>query len=516
MLTLGAAVAIGETKPAGADSGRGMRLPAVAGAFYPAERAELERMVVSKLLAAAPGEPRRRLLAAVAPHAGYVFSGDCAAALYTTLSGQPYDRVIVLGPSHYGRFTGVAVPGSELTGWRTPLGTVRLDAELRADVAGKPGFTDWLAAADRREHSIEVQVPFLQCVLTNFAFLPLLCGRLDEEAIESCARALAPWMHSNTLLIASSDFTHYGANYGFMPFTTNIRDHLYEWLDGAAGRVAALDEAGFREHLRTKGDTICGEGPIRLLMATLRLAGTPVAGSVLKRYTSGDVVGDFQNSVSYAAIGFFGMESAPDMRQKEAAVKEHRVKEHRSGRWSPELSDEEQSTLYGLVMDTLEWCVRGRRGAFAFDRYTLTPNLRREMATFVTLKKDGRLRGCIGSLEAEEPLYLSAHHNAINAALRDPRFPPVRPEELEGLSVDVSILSPLRDIGSPAEFRIGEQGVILEKGFHRAVYLPEVALEQGWTMEETLSSLSMKAGLPPDAWRQGCSFKVFESVVLSR
>lgn len=191
------------------------------------------------------------------------------------------------------------------------------------------------------------------------------------------------------------------------------------------------------------------------------------------------------------------------------------MKEHRSGTWTPGLSEAEKSTLFAIARDTLKWCVEAQKGKFDFGRYTLTPLMKADTATFVTLKIRGNLRGCIGSLAPVEPLYVSVHGNAINAALRDPRFEPVQPGELSRITVDVSILSPIRDIASISDFKIGQQGIILEKGRYRAVYLPEVATEQGWTVEETLSSLSQKAGLPAHAWREGAHFKVFESVVLS-
>lgn len=191
------------------------------------------------------------------------------------------------------------------------------------------------------------------------------------------------------------------------------------------------------------------------------------------------------------------------------------VQEKRSGEWSPELTAAELTTLYTLALDTLAWCVGSDKGVFVFDRYALTAAHRLPRATFVTLHANGMLRGCIGSLQPEAPLYLSVHENAINAARRDPRFSPVTLRELPLLDLDVSILSPIQPITGPADFRLGEHGIILEKGFHRAVYLPEVAPEQGWTAEETLASLSEKAGLPANAWRSGVSLSVFSSVVLS-
>ena len=284
---------------------------------------------------------------------------------------------------------------------------------------------------------------------------------------------------------------------------------LHEWLDAASGQIAALDEAGFYKHLQDTGDTICGETPIRIVLSALVQSGQKLTGRVLMTDTSGDVLGDYRNSVSYAAIAF----TAGAGRAEGGTMEQ--VKEHRSGEWTPGLSDDERRVLFAIARDTLDWCVRGRKGTFTFEKYTLTPRLKADMGTFVTLKIRGRLRGCIGTLVAVEPLYQSVHHNAVNASLRDPRFSPVRLDELPKLEVDVSILSAMRPIPSLKEFKIGQHGILMEKGMAGAVYLPEVAVEQGWGVEETLSSLSMKAGLAPDAWRDGAQFKVFESVVLS-
>jgi AmmeMemoRadiSam system protein A len=191
------------------------------------------------------------------------------------------------------------------------------------------------------------------------------------------------------------------------------------------------------------------------------------------------------------------------------------ITEHRSGAWTPGLTDEEKATLFAIAQDTLAWCVADKKGPFPIESYTITPKLKVNTATFVTLKSRGALRGCIGSLAPVEPLYLSVHHNAVNAAMHDYRFSPVQNAELPDITVDVSILSPIRDIPDLNAFKLGQHGIILGKGMARAVFLPEVATEQGWTKEETLAYLSQKAGLPADAWRQGAKFQVFESVVLS-
>ena len=484
-----------------------VRSPAVAGAFYEGSPFGLDAQVSGLLKKAGIERRRGTLLAAVAPHAGYVFSGACAAHLYAQVASGRYERVFILGTPHHAFVSGVSLPDVALTAYATPLGQVPIDAKVCAELRKSSGFTT-VPGADVREHSIEVQLPFLQKTAGAFRFIPLLCGQMSAQELDGVATALAAYAGSNTLFIASSDFTHYGPNYDFVPFSKDVPGQLRAWLKDASNRIAAQDITGFTGHLRDTGDTICGAMPIRVLLATLGKSRIPVRGEVLATATSGDIVDDYRNSVSYAAIGFFQEQKA-----KEAAMG---IKEHRSGEWTPGLSEQEKETLFAIAADTLKWCVEGAGAKFSFEKYAITPLMKTNMATFVTLKIQGHLRGCIGSLAPVAPLYKSVHDNAINAALRDWRFTPVTPQELPKIGVDVSILSPIRDIGSIKEFKIGQQGIILEKGRDGAVYLPEVAVEQGWTVEQTLSSLSMKAGLPPDAWREGAKFKVFESVVLSR
>lgn len=219
---------------------------------------------------------------------------------------------------------------------------------------------------------------------------------------------------------------------------------------------------------------------------------------------------------SGAAAGNASLQYAQTNTSTKPKAEEITMQERRSGTWSPELSEDEKKTLFAIAQDTLAWCVSQPKQPFKFDRYTLTPKLKEKTATFVTLNIGNALRGCIGTLTAIEPLYMSIYHNAINAALKDHRFPSVSSEELPKIDIHVSILSPMVKIDSLDEFKLGQQGIVLEKGRgHGAVYLPEVAPEQGWSKEETLSHLSLKAGLPQDAWRKDALFKVFESVVLS-
>jgi len=192
------------------------------------------------------------------------------------------------------------------------------------------------------------------------------------------------------------------------------------------------------------------------------------------------------------------------------------VTEKSQNGWSSGLSDQDRTLLYQIAMDTLAACIRHPRKPFSWNAYPIPSSLRVEAASFVTLHlRDGRLRGCIGTLEPVAALYQSVHDNTIAAARHDPRFMPVQPGELPQIDLTVSILSPAEPIASANDFVPGAHGIILEKHGRRAVFLPEVAAEQGWTRGETLSALCVKAGLPEQAWQSDAHFAIFHTAILS-
>ena len=143
----------------------------------------------------------------------------------------------------------------------------------------------------------------------------------------------------------------------------------------------------------------------------------------------------------------------------------------------------------------------------------LTDALREPRGAFVTLTAGGHLRGCIGSIVSDEPLADTVVASAASAAVADPRFPAVGPDEVDGLAIEVSALTPPRTVNGPDDIEIGRHGILLSRGPHRAVFLPQVAPEQGWDLPTTLTHLARKAGLAPDAWRSGCRFEVFEAEI---
>lgn len=259
---------------------------------------------------------------------------------------------------------------------------------------------------------------------------------------------------------------------------------------GAWELVKNKDVGAFRDYCRETGATICGRNPLGVLVAML----APEDELTLLAYDqSGRMTDDYRNSVSYLA----------------AAVS-------RSSEPMPaaRLNPEEKQTLLQLARDTLDFVFREGRMPKPEDlNLRPTPAMEQACGAFVTLTHDGALRGCIGDLDADSPLYRAVMQNAVSAALRDPRFKPVSEDELGGLDIEISALSPLRAVDSYLDFEPGRHGIVLTKRRRRAVFLPQVATEQGWNREETLTHLARKAGLPDDAWRSGARFQVFEALV---
>jgi AmmeMemoRadiSam system protein A len=231
-------------------------------------------------------------------------------------------------------------------------------------------------------------------------------------------------------------------------------------------------------------------------------------GVLLSRTTSGRITGDYSHSVSYLSIAF-----------SEAAADTADIPEDQQPPQAPSgpdgLSPEDLELLHALAGATIEAVVRAdNRAPLAHVSELLAqlpPRLTAPAGAFVTLRRQGRLRGCMGYYLPEVPLYRAVVHNAVSAALRDPRFRPLREEELADLDIEVSVLTPPHPIGSPEEFRAGEDGIILEKAGRDAVFLPEVARHMGWDRERTLSRLALKAGLDGNAWKDGARLQVFRS-----
>ena len=276
-----------------------VRKSVYAGTWYPGGNKELRTFIRQAMdQSEAPTIEARRIQALIVPHAGYVYSGKAAAAAYRLLKGRDIRRVFLLGPSHRAFLPGIAT--GHYQAYLSPMGRIPLDRDTMEQlIAGSPHFLRD-PGAQAQEHSLEIQLPFLQYFLTDFTLTPLLVGNLDGADIPHVAAELEKHIDDHTLLVASSDFTHYGPGFGYTPFESNIRQKVQELDMGAVALIEKKDTAGFLRYVEQTGATICGYLPIAIVLAVT--AKQPVAVSLLDYYTSGQITGDYANSVSYAAL----------------------------------------------------------------------------------------------------------------------------------------------------------------------------------------------------------------------
>lgn len=446
------------------------RYPHVAGSFYPADKEELVGMV-DRFLAAAPAPEKieGNLTAIIVPHAGYPYSGPTAAYAYKLLQGKKIDTVVLVGPYHWALFSGASVWRSGE--WRTPLGSVPVDAGLADAIVRENTAFGYSQEVHRDEHSLEAQIPFLQRSLKNFKIVPIL---VNEPSLENCrllAKAIVKNISGkNALVVISTDMSHYHPDAVARKMDSIVLKLLEE--KDAEGLLLALS-GGSGE--------LCGGAAAVTGLEIARLTGSRV--KLLKYSTSGDATGDLSAVVGYGASAIY--------KEGPAAPVSKNTKR--------ELDAAEKTELLKIARKTLEaYFATGKAPEFNVQ----DPALKEDKAVFVTLREGGRLRGCIGRFLPEEPLYRAVSRMAIESATQDPRFRPVAAGELGKISVEISVLSPPQKIKSPDEIVLGRDGVLIKKWPRSGIFLPKVAVETGWTKEEFLSDLcSEKAGLPADCWK---------------
>jgi AmmeMemoRadiSam system protein B/AmmeMemoRadiSam system protein A len=441
-----------------------------AGRWFPADPEKLGRLVDS-YLSAQPPAVGRPPVALIVPHAGHEFSGTVAGKAYATIKGRTYKRVILLGLSHQYPLRGASVLRADA--YETPLGKVPVDVEAREALMKCPVVKE-LAAAHRTEHSDENQLPFLQRALGQFKLLDVLVGDMAPDQRAMLADAIRPFVDDSTLVVVSSDFTHYGPNYGYVPFRDRVPETLQRLNDLAVREILEVDVPGWDAYLEQTQDTICGRAGIGVLLKILEPWGD-VRGTRVAYDTSGQITGDWTNSVTYAAVAIW-----------------------RAGEG---LTKQEQATLLRLARDTVAHYMKtGDHLKPDPAKYDLTPALKTAGAAFVTLKNRSELRGCIGHVVAVEPLYESIINNACNSCL-DPRFTGNRItlKEVPALSIEISVLSPMRRLTDLTTIVIGRDGLMMGLGRNQGLFLPQVPGEQGWNREQYLLNLCQKAELPESA-----------------
>lgn len=459
-----------------------VREAVVAGAFYPGDpsvlAADIDRYLDEAELPPLEGE----IVAIISPHAGYMYSGAVAAHAYAPLRGRAFDSVIVVAPSHRFGFRGASVFGGD--GYATPLGTVPVDRDLAQAIADEGKGLVYDPRAHAAEHSLEVQVPFLQRTLGDFSIVPIIMGDQGEPTIRLLAVQIAEAVRSargRVVLVASTDLSHFHAYDRAVSLDSVVLD-----------RVNAFDPEGLIESLSRGECEACGGGPMAAVMMAARELGAG-RSTVVRYANSGDVTGDRSQVVGYMAAVL----TRPEREGGEPTSSEGG--EGSSLRPYEGLSDDEKVSLLALARGAVEAAVGGGGPP---ESTLVSDALDTECGAFVTLHKAGRLRGCIGYIRARKPLRQTVVEMAVGAALHDPRFPAVSAAEVPDLDIEISVLSPLEEVTDVSTIEVGVHGLVIQDAAHSGLLLPQVATEQGWDRDTFLEHTCLKAGLPPDSWKR--------------
>ncbi len=485
-------------------------------AWYPDSAPELKELLDGFFKKTKAHGYTGKVVGLISPHAGLSHSGLCAASGFKQLAGRKdIERVILLGVSHRSGFYGAAV--GDFTHESTPLGLIEVDTEITGKLAKERLFKKDNALM-QKEHSLENVLPFLQYMMneqknTGYKIVSILFSHMTEKDVQKAAVIINKYVTDKTLLIASSDFTHYGSNYGYVPFVKDIKNNLTALDTGMIKTITQLDLKGYRNYMEKTGITMCGFVPVGVLLHIL--AGKGYTGTVMDYYKSADGTNDYSLSVSYAAIVFYDKNAKKKNRENKMTT-DKRDKTENTETNPLKLTKTDEEVLLKLARQTLEDYFAGKKDSLGdIERqYGFSKGLQENAGVFVTLREEGDLRGCIGAIVGREPLWQGVRSNALNAALHDPRFNRVEKNELKKIAIEISVMTPLQEITDYKTIRVGIDGVIIRKGNYQAVFLPQVATETGWNLDEFLGHLCQKAGLPMNAYQaEGMEFLIFQALV---
>jgi AmmeMemoRadiSam system protein B/AmmeMemoRadiSam system protein A len=462
-----------------------IRPAGVAGGFYPSDPKELTQMIDTLLAQVTVPPVQGPLVALICPHAGYQFTGPVAASCFAQLKGRKYTRVVIIAPSHYVNFPFSSIYDGDA--YATPLGNVPVDKDFRARLAKlnssiKISDRGHVKEAENAEHSLEVQLPWLQRTLGDFKLVPIIMGDQNYNIERALGRALAkalleetPEARAQTLILVSSDLSHYHP----YDYAVNV-DHqtlhaIEDWDYLSLSRNFAMWERGVATW------EACGGGPIVSGMIAAEGLGATHA-KILKYLNSGDTTGDKTRVVGYGAVVI--TRASPADAKKSAEFS---------------LTGRERDALMKIARTSVETAVRDRKmylvGSTGF------PRLEEARGAFVTLKEHGELRGCIGYITPMKSLAETVRDVAAYAALEDNRFTPVTATELPLLEYEISVMSPLRRVLDIKEIKVGKHGLIMKQGETEGILLPQVPVEEHWDRDTFIQETCLKAGLPRQAWK---------------
>jgi AmmeMemoRadiSam system protein B/AmmeMemoRadiSam system protein A len=467
------------------------RQPAVAGQLYPSQKEELS-LTLKKLFAkAAPSRKIKNVLAIVSPHAGYPFSGEVAASSFNQIDpSKKYENIFVLGPSHHVGFEGASV--YSIGDFVTPLGKLKVNKEIAKDLIATSKVFTGRIDAHTYEHSVEVQLPFLQYIMKKeYKIVPIVVGASSPETCEEIASALRPYLNTKNLFIISTDFSHYPAYADAKLVDKATGDAV---LSNSVENLIRTINDNAKKGVPNLVTSMCG-WPCVLTLLYLTQNNPQIAMEAIQYRNSGDSdIGDKERVVGYYAI-------AVSLRagEKQSGFK---------------LIEKDKNDLVVIARGAIEQYIRYQHVP-DLDTVGFSEALKTRCGAFVTLNEYNTLRGCIGHFGSDLPLYRVVQQMAIAAAVQDSRFPPVSPEELDKLEIEISVLTPMRKITSIDEITMGKHGIYIKKGSKGGTFLPQVAAETGWSKEEFLGHCAQdKAGIGWYGWKDA-EIYVYEALVFS-
>lgn len=453
---------------------RPSREPAFAGKFYPGTASALKKQL-EKLFAEAkpPLKPSKPPQAIISPHAGYIFSGKVAAAAFNQIpENAVYKRVFVLASSHQYLFGGAAIYRSG--NYKTPLGELQVDVDLAAKLIESDEIFHDYDEAHQNEHSLEVQLPFLQHKLKNdFLLVPIILGTNNQSDCKNIATALSPYFTPENLFVISTDFSHYPEYNDAVDNDLRTAEAICSNIPKNLLQVLEQNKQKRISHLAT---SLCGWTSVLTLMYLTQSKNFEYRLVDYQNSGDAEMYGDKDRVVGYWAIA---------VHPKEKPF---------------EVSEEEQTELLQKARNAIiHFLESGNRSRS--EPSSLGGVLKQIAGVFVSVYVKDELRGCIGNFAKDEILNDLVQRMAVSAAC-DYRFDNLQYDDLDDLELEISVLSPLKKIKSVNEIELGKHGIYIRKGMNSGTFLPQVAQKTGWNLEDFLGHCSRdKAGLGWDGWK---------------
>lgn len=456
-----------------------VRQPVVSGSFYPANAQNLKSQLEQLFNQTENKVVNKNIAALIVPHAGYVFSGQVAASAYAKIDPDKlFSRIFIIGTSHHVLLNGASIYNQG--DYETPLGKVNVDVELANQLINRNNLFTYNPAAHTKEHSIEVQLPFLQFRIKKpFKIVPIIIGTQSPENCKKLAEILEPFFTSENLFVISSDFSHYPS------YENSVK------IDKITGdAVSSNSPQKFMEALESNEKmnipgllTSCCSWSSVLTLLEITSVQKNIQVSHIKYMNSGDSsYGDKNRVVGYHSFIFTGGNNTQIYNEFK-------------------LTPEDKRTLLNIARNSIEMLLNHNKLPI-IDENNLSGNLKMNCGAFVTLNENGKLRGCIGNFSSMKPLYKVVQEMAVSAAFHDLRFAPVLKEELSKICIEISVITLFKQIYSIDDFELGKHGIYMTKGTRSGTFLPQVASSTHWNKEEFLGHCARdKAGIGWNGWK---------------